>query len=119
MNFFRRDTDNGNARSRYIFHNDCTGANPDVVSNSNATDNLGVLSDVHVVPDDGGVVRIAAVAADAAVTVDDASFADARLGVHNHGTEVLQVKVFTEAAGTDDKAQSGAEAILSSAVPEA
>ena len=104
------DADNGHARRKDIFHDDGTGADPDIVRNADATENLGVLADVHMVADDGGVVRIAAVTADAAVAVDDAALADACLGIHDHGTETPRA---------DDETQPGSEAVLAPAIPEA
>lgn len=89
-----------------------------MVRNPDAADNLCVLPDVDIIADDRGVVRVAAVAADATVAVDDAPFTYARFGIHDDGTEVLQMKVLSEAAGTNDEAQPGAEAVLAPTIPE-
>ena len=112
------NADYGHIWCQDILYYHCPGPDTDVVRNANAADNLCVLANIYVVPDYGGVIGIAAVAADAAIAVDDATLANARLRVHDDGTEVLQVQVFSEAAGADDEAQAGAEPVLATAVPE-
>ena len=114
-----RNADCRNARGQNIFYHHGASPDPNVVRDADATDDLGILPDVNVVADDGGVIRIAAIAADAAVAMDDAAFADTRLGVHDYRSKMLQMEVLTEAAGADDETQAGTEAVLAPAVPEA
>ena len=108
----------GDTRGENIFYDYCAGSNADIIRDADAPDNLGVLADVDVVADDGGVVRIAAVASDTAVAMDDAALSNPGLGIHDDGTEVLQMQVFAEAAGADDEAEAGAETVLATPVPK-
>ena len=113
------DSHDGHTGRQNIFDHHGAGPDPHVVRDPDAAEDLGVLSDVHVVADDGGVVGVAAVTADAAVAVDDATLADTRFRIHDDGSEMLQMQVFSKAAGTDDEAQPGAEAVLAPTIPEA
>ena len=116
---FAGDAHDGHAGRQDILDDHGAGPDADVVRDADAAEDLGVLPDVDVVADDGGVVGIAAVAADAAVAVDDAALADAGFRIDDDGTVVLQLQVFAEAAGADDKSEAGAEAVFAPAVPEA
>ena len=86
---FCGNANHGDAGRQNIFDNHSAGANPHIVSDPDAADNLGILTNVNVVADNRGVVGISAVAADAAVSVDDAAFADSCFGIHDDGPEVL------------------------------
>lgn len=112
-------SDNGDVRCYDIFDYYRSCPNPNIIRDSDAANYLRILADVHIVADDGGVIRIAAVTADAAVAVDDATLADARFRIHDDGTEMFQMQIFTKAACTDDKAQPRAETVLPPTIPEA
>ena len=66
----------------------------------------------------GAAMATTAIAADAAVAMDDATFADAGFRIHDDGTEVLQMQVFSEASSADDESQSRSQSILPATIPE-
>ena len=119
FDFSGRYAHHGHAGRQDVLHDDRAGSDADAVRDADAAEDLRVLSDVDVVADDGGVVGIAAVAADAAVAVDDAVPSNPGLGIDDHGSVMLQVQVFTEAACADDEAQSRTQTVLAASIPEA
>ena len=118
LNDFRWDTHNCDPRREDIFNHHGPRSDTDIVSHADTAEDLCVLPNIHIVADDRGVVGITSITADTAVAMDDASFADTGLRIHDDGSEVLQMQIFTETACTDDEAQPGSQAILPSAIPE-
>ena len=114
-----RDAHDSHAGRQDIFDHYRTCPDPNIVCDSDAANDLRILADVHIVADDGGVIRIAAVTADAAVAVDDATLANASFRIHDDGAEMLHVQVLTKASCADDESQPGTKAILTPAIPEA
>lgn len=113
------NSNDGNPRSQYIFNHHGAGTDSHIVSHADATENLGVLPNIYIVADDGGVIGITTIAADAAVSVDDTALADSCFRIHDNGAEVLQVQVLAEASSADDESQSRSQSILPATIPEA
>jgi hypothetical protein len=103
-----RDTCNCNSRGENAFDNYCAGPDPNSVSDMDPTQDLCSLANVHVVPDKGGIIGVAAIAADATVAVYYAILPDAGLGIDNNGTIVLKLKPLVKASGTDNESETGA-----------
>lgn len=110
--FFCRNACYRNARSRYILDHYSSGPNLDIVGDRYSSKDLGELADIYIVPDDRGVVRIASFAADAAVSMDSAVFADPGFRIYYHRAEMLQLKAFSEAAGTYYESESGSKSVF-------
>ena len=117
-NFCGRNSNYRYSRRKYIFYDDGASTNPNIVGDSDSSEDLSVLPDVNVVSDDRGVIRIAAIASDAAVAVDDAALADTGFGVDDDRAEVLKMQILSETAGTDNESQTGSQSVFPAAVPK-
>ena len=99
-----RNADYGYARDQNVFHDNSPCSDSDIICDTNPAENLGILPNVYIVPDDRRVIWISAVTTDAAIAVDDTPFPDTGLWIDNNGTEMLQMQIFAEAAGADNEA---------------
>ncbi len=100
-----RNTDDSDAGCENIFDNHGAGTDPDIVRDADSSQDLGALADVHVVPDDGRVVRISSVAADAAVSVYLAVLANSCFRIHNDRTVMLQLQSLIKTTSTNDETE--------------